>query len=371
MINFIDLKRQQNQIKSNLNESIENVLSNGNYIMGEDVRNLEAMLSEYVGQECITVANGTDALFVSLLSCGIEPGDEVIVPSFTWVSTAEVVCLAKATPVFIDIDETFNLDIQQIERLISKKTKAIIPVSMFGLMPNLEQINEIAERYGLTVIEDAAQSFGAKFNEKISCSLADISTTSFFPAKPLGCYGDGGAVFIKNKKFLKKAKSIPRHGQDGRYNYIDIGLNSRLDTLQAAILIEKLKIFEDEIQLRNKVANFYIDSMSSVENIKLPQKTDEHNRSVWAQFTIRLGEGLKEHRKDIMNELKANGIPTALYYPVPLHTAECYKSARYLDLKNTEEISNEVISIPMHPYLENKELNYISEKFKASVAKFY
>ena len=249
MIRFIDLIRQREFLNNKIEQSILKVVQNSNFIQGEEVKLIEEELANFTGTKCVSVANGTDALYIALLAHGIKEGDEVLIPSFTWVSTAETICQLKAKPVFVDIDDNFNIDIKKMTEKITENTKAIMPVSMFGRCPDLNKIQTIALEHNLKTIEDAAQSFGAKSLECMSCSVLDISTTSFFPAKPLGCYGDGGAIFSTNEGLFEKCQIISKHGQKSRYEYVDIGVNSRLDTIQASILLEKLKIFEDEIKI--------------------------------------------------------------------------------------------------------------------------
>tara|TARA_B100002019_G_scaffold289666_1_gene305737 strand:- start:8038 stop:8874 length:837 start_codon:yes stop_codon:yes gene_type:complete len=273
-----------------------------------------------------------------------------------------------ATPVFLDINKDFNLNPDKLEKAITKNTKAVIAVSMFGACANLTKIKKICELKNIYLIEDAAQSFGAKHNDAMSCSFADISTTSFFPAKPLGCYGDGGAIFTNNDHLFKKIDAISKHGQNGRYNYIEVGLNSRLDTIQAAVLIEKLKIFEKEITTKNQVAKKYNDFLSSSNKIILPHIPNEKNRSVWAQYTIILDKSLADSREKLMGELKELNIPSALYYPQPLHLVSIYADSRS-SLPITEDLSSRVLSLPMHAYLEDDEIEYICNNLLMLITK--
>jgi UDP-2-acetamido-2-deoxy-ribo-hexuluronate aminotransferase len=359
MIKFVDLEKQRDALDCDLNEVIANVISKNIFIMGEEVNKLEDELTNLSSANCTCVANGTDALLIALLAMGIKPGDEVIVPSFTWVSSVEVICQVGAIPVFIDILDDFNIDIKKIEAKINHRTKAIMAVSMFGRCPDLNKIQKIANKYKLFSIEDAAQSFGAKSHGNMSCSVLDISTTSFFPSKPLGCYGDGGAIFSNNEALLKKIKVIPKHGQTSRYNYVEIGINSRLDTIQAAILSEKLKIFPEEIVSRNRIAKLYESGLNNVSLLSTPYIPLADSRSVWAQYTLLLDQSIAEHRQTIMTLLKEKGIPSALYYPVPVHTSPAYKQYDSSDLSNTMDISERVLSLPMHPYLSDKEIEII------------
>jgi len=365
-INFIDLKQQYLVNKKNFDQAINNVLNDCNFILGSQVSEFETISGKYVGSKCLGVANGTDALFIALKAIGAGPGDEIITPSFTWVSTVEAIKMVGAKPVFVDIKiNDFNLDESLISSLITKKTKAIMSVSIFGRCPNLKKLKEICERHKIFLIEDAAQSYGAKSDNFMSCSIADISTTSFFPAKPLGCYGDGGAIYSNNQSLFHEASLISRHGQEGRYNYQRIGVNSRLDTIQAAILIEKHKIFEKEIMRRNEVAEEYNNYLADFEQIQIPNIPNASNRSVWAQYTILLDDKLIGKREEIMKQLKKEGIPSALYYPVLLHKTKVYSDTCKLPI--SENICDRVLSLPMHPYLTSEEIEYISEKVKSII----
>ena len=358
---FIDLDSQYKEIKDKLKISLEKVFEHGSYIMGPEVHELEQKLESYVGSNCVTVANGTDALVVSLLALDVGPGDEVLAPSYTWVSTIEVIKLLGATPIFCDIDkDTFNICPDDITKKITNKSKAIIAVSLFGQCADLDKIMDISKEHDIKVIEDCAQSFGATHNGKKACSVADISTTSFFPAKPLGCYGDGGAVFTSNTDLLERISIIPRHGQSGRYNYLEIGLNSRLDTIQAAVLIEKLKIFDQEIQLRQKIAKTYDDLLGSIDGLQVPF-IKENNTSVYAQYSILIDD---LDREFVAKTLNSKGIPTQMYYPA-LH-----KSAPYLDeicLPNTDSVVSKTLSLPMHPYLQESQQQDIVKGLKKAL----
>ena len=362
MIKFIDLERQREAIEPKVSDAINKVIKSSSFIMGPEVEKLESALSSYIGQQCVTVANGTDALYIALKSLGIGIGDEVIVPSFTWVSTAEVVCQIGASPVFVDVNDDFLINLKMIEEKISSKTKAIIPVSMFGRCPDLIGIEKIAKKNEIFTIEDAAQSFGAKIDGSLSCSVLDISTTSFFPSKPLGCYGDGGAIFSKHEHLFNKLKIIPRHGQRSRYDYVELGLNSRLDTIQAAILLEKLNIFDAEIEARNEVASQYNKMLCNYNLITLPKIPSGQSSSVWAQYTILLDREISSSRHLIMEDLAKLNIPTALYYPVPLHTSKIFENYASDNLPNTLDLSDRVLSLPMHPYLSSSEVGEVSNK---------
>lgn len=313
MIEFIDLKNQQARIKDKIDAGIQRVLSHGQYILGPEVTELEDRLADFVGAKyCISCANGTDALQIVQMALGVGPGDEVITPGFTYVATAETVALLGAKPVYVDIDpRTYNLDPQLLEAAITPRTKAIIPVSLYGQCADFDAINAIASKYGIPVIEDAAQSFGASYKGKRSCNLSTVACTSFFPSKPLGCYGDGGAIFTNDDELATAIRQIARHGQDRRYHHIRVGVNSRLDTLQAAILLPKLEIFEEEIALRQKVAAEYDLSLKQV-GIGTPF-IEVNNISVYAQYTVRM-----DNRESVQASLKAAGVPTAVHYPIPL-----------------------------------------------------
>lgn len=345
MIEFIDLKAQQVLIKDKIDAGIQRVLSHGQYILGPEVSELEEKLAAFVGAKyCISVANGTDALQIALMALGIGPGDEVITPGFTYIATAETVALLGAKPVYVDVDpHTYNLDPQLLEAAITPRTKAIIPVSLYGQCADFDAINTIAARHSIPVIEDAAQSFGATYKGKRSCNLTTIACTSFFPSKPLGCYGDGGAIFTSDEELAKVLRQIARHGQDRRYHHIRVGVNSRLDTLQAAILLPKLEIFPRELEQRQQVAQQY-QSLLEAAGIAAPY-VEAHNVSAWAQFTVQVDE------RDIVQEtLKAAGIPTAVHYPIPLNKQPAVADYQ-AQLPIGDAIARRVMSLPMHPYL--------------------
>jgi UDP-2-acetamido-2-deoxy-ribo-hexuluronate aminotransferase len=345
MIEFIDLKAQQALIKDKIDAGIQRVLEHGQYILGPEVSELEYRLSAFVGAKyCISVANGTDALQIAQMALGIGPGDEVITPGFTYIATAETVALLGAKPVYVDVDpRTYNLDPALLEAAITPRTKAIIPVSLYGQCADFDAINAIAARHGIPVIEDAAQSFGASYKGKRSCNLSTIACTSFFPSKPLGCYGDGGAIFTNDDELAKVIRQIARHGQDRRYHHVRIGVNSRLDTLQAAILLPKLEIFEAELQQRQKVAEHYAHLLEQ-HGIAAPFIA-EGNSSAWAQYTVQV-----ETRDSIQEQLKKAGVPTAVHYPIPLNQQPAVKDEK-VNLPVGDAIARKVMSLPMHPYL--------------------
>ncbi|EOQ61359.1 hypothetical protein F935_03022 [Acinetobacter calcoaceticus ANC 3811] len=347
MIDFIDLKTQQNRIKDKIDAGIQNVLTHGQYILGPEVIELEEKLAAYVGaRHCITCANGTDALQIAQMAFGIGPGDEVITPGFTYIATAETVALLGAKPVYVDVNpKTYNLDVEKLEAAITPRTKAIIPVSLYGQCADFDAINAIASKYGIPVIEDAAQSFGATYKGRKSCNLSTVACTSFFPSKPLGCYGDGGAIFTNDDELAKVIRQIARHGQDKRYHHIRVGVNSRLDTLQAAILLPKLEILDDEMQARQKVAEIY-NQLFSQAGINTTPYLESHNTSAWAQYTIQV-----DNRTEVQEKLKAQGIPTAVHYPIPLNKQPAVADVS-VKLPVGDAIAERVMSLPMHPYLD-------------------
>ena len=355
-IDFANLQLQYQKYKSDIDASIHAVLNKSNYIMGEEIKQLEAELSTFTGtKHAITCSSGTDALLLALMAMDIQPSDEIITTPFTFVSTAETIASMKAKPVFVDIEsDTFNIDANLIEAAITDKTKAIMPVSLFGQPADMEAIKAIADKYNLKVIIDGAQSFGSTYNGKTDSNLGDISTTSFFPSKPLGCYGDGGAVFTNNDEYAEKIKMIRVHGKNKRYHYKYIGMGGRLDTIQAAILLAKLPHYKKELEEREKVANSYSNKIKS--NATLP--IIKLNRSsVWAQYTLKV-----KNRDDLKNKLQEKGIPTSIYYPLPLHLQKCFKNLKYKsgDLPNSEKASKEVISLPMNAFLNKKQIDYIA-----------
>jgi dTDP-4-amino-4,6-dideoxygalactose transaminase len=371
MIPFIDLKKQQERIRPQLDAAIARVLAHGQYILGPEITELEKRLSEFCGARfTLSCANGTDALILALMAKGVGPGDAVFVPSFTFVASAEVVVLVGATPVFVDVDEdTFLMNTESLEAAIgvAKKNglspRAVMPVDLFGQPADYEAIAQLAEAHGLFVLADAAQSFGATRAGKRVGTMAPITATSFFPAKPLGCYGDGGAIFTDDEETLSVLKSLRVHGQGrDKYDNVRIGINGRMDTLQAAILIQKLAVFEDEIVARQRVAKRYADGLSDVAQV---QKIEDGATSVWAQYTIRLG-----NRDHVVSRLKEAGVPTAIYYPIPLHRQTPYQQypAAPAGLPASERLAGEVLSLPMHPYLKDADQTMIIDAVKTAVA---
>jgi len=354
-INFIDLHRQYKQNKTAIDAGIQEVIANTAFIMGPHVRQLENELAEYVGVgHAVGCASGTDALMLALMAYDIQPDDEIITSPFTFIATAEVIALLKARPVFVDIrEDTFNIDPSKIEAAITEKTKGIIAVDIFGQCADYDEINSIAREHGLFVIEDAAQSFGAKYKNRQAGSLADIGCTSFFPAKPLGCFGDGGMVFSDDANVAAQIGSLRVHGQGAdRYDNIRIGLNGRLDTLQAAILLAKFKIYPEEISQRQDAAAYYRQGLRGVIHQAIPDDC----QSVYAQYSIRVPDrtALREH-------LKTKGIPTAIYYPRSLHQQKAFSGLGYKngDFPIAEKICNDILAIPMHAYLTKDEQDFI------------
>ena len=354
-LEFIDLKAQQDMIRPQLEKNIQKVLHHGRYIMGPEVGELEEKLADYVGvKHCIGVSSGTDALLVAMMALEIGSGDEVITTPFTFIATGEMIALLDAKPVFVDIDpRTYNIDAGKIEAAITPRTKAIMPVSLYGQCADFGAINLIAEKHGLPVIEDGCQSFGATYKGKESCGLSTIGCTSFFPSKPLGGYGDSGACFTNDEHLAKIMREIREHGQDRRYHHPRIGINGRLDTLQAAILLAKFEVFPEEVKLRKQIGDRYThliektleDKGRQVENLIIPPYIEPHNTSIYAQYTIQV-----EKRADLLEKLKLSGIPTAVHYPVPLNKQPALETDEF-DLSTADEVSNRVMSIPMHPYL--------------------
>ncbi|WP_430513852.1 DegT/DnrJ/EryC1/StrS family aminotransferase [Pannonibacter phragmitetus] len=347
---FIDLKTQYELLKAEIDAGIHRVLEHGQYILGPEVAELEEKLAAYVGAKyCITVANGTDALQIAQMALGIGPGDEVITPGFTYIATAESAALLGAKPVYVDVDpRTYNLDPACLEAAITPRTKAIIPVSLYGQCADFDAINEIAARHGLPVIEDAAQSFGATYKGRKSCNLSLIACASFFPSKPLGCYGDGGAVFTNDDELAKIIRQIARHGQDRRYHHIRIGVNSRLDTIQAAVLLPKLAHLDTELVARQVVAERY-DSLLNAAGVTTTPFVESFNRSAWAQYTIRTPS-----REALQESLKQAGIPTAVHYPIPLNKQPAVADPE-AQLPTGDRVASEVVSLPMSPHLSEED----------------
>lgn len=347
MIPFVGLGPQQDRLRSEIESGISRVLAHGQYILGPEVAELEDRLAAYTGAaHCITCANGTDALQIALMALGVGPGDEVICPSFSYIASAETSAILGARPVYVDIDPTtYNIEPTKLEAVITPRTKAIVPVSLYGQPPAFEEINAIAARHGLPVVEDGAQSFGAEYKGRKSCNLSTIGCTSFFPSKPLGCYGDGGAILTSDRELATAIRQIARHGQARRYYHLRIGINSRLDTIQAAILLAKLGILDDEIVARQRAADD-LTARLAPQGIVTPVVAPDR-RSAWAQFTIRV-----RHREAVQLRLKERGIPTAVHYPLPLNRQPAVEAPEF-HLPHGEKAAAEVMSLPMHPYLSD------------------
>lgn len=379
MINmqFRDLKQQYQVLKSDIDRATLDVMQSGSFIMGQPVKDLEAQLAEYVGvKHCVSCANGTDALTLALKVWGIGPGDAVFVPDFTFFSSAEVVSLEGATPVFVDVDsDTFNISPKDLERAIIKiciegrlKPRVIIAVDLFGLPADYPVIRQIAKKYNLFILEDGAQGFGGDIMGRKACSFGDISTTSFFPAKPLGCYGDGGAVFTDNDEWAALIESYRVHGKGTfKYDNVRIGFNSRLDTIQAAILQIKLRAFRDyELVDVNKAAARYTELLKDIPGIKTPIiPTDFY--SSWAQYSLRLES--EAQRDALQASLKAQGIPSMVYYPKPMHAQIAFQHlpSDIAHLKSSTKLSQTVLSIPIHPYLSDSDIQVVTDAVKASI----
>ncbi len=374
---FIDLAAQQERIRPDLEAKIKNVLNHGQYIMGPEIKQLESRLAEFVGvKHAIGCASGTDALLLALMAKKVEPGDAIFTTPFTFIASAEVICLLGATPIFVDIDrETFNLDPAQLEKAVqgvqqrnnrlyslpeginlsSLRPKGVIPVDLFGLPVDYDALQTVAQKYGLWIIEDAAQSVGAEYRGKKACSFGDIACTSFFPAKPLGCYGDGGMCFTNDDGAAEIMDSMRLHGKGNhKYDNVRIGINGRLDTLQAAILLAKFSVFSEEMELRQKVAARYTSALGAHPSV-IPPGIPYGYKSAWAQYSVLAKDD--GHRSVLQTKLKAKEIPTAIYYPKPLHrqTAFAYLDYKEGDFPVSEERASRIFSLPMHPYMKSED----------------
>ncbi len=355
-IDFANLAKAYQEHQPEIEKAALEVMSSARYILGEETEEFENNLRQFVGAEhALGCSSGTDALLLALMALGIRSGDEIITTPFTFIATAETIACLGARPVFVDIDEeTYNIDVSLIENAITEKTKAIMPVSLYGQMSEMDEINQIAAKHNLAVIEDAAQSFGALYKGKRSCAVSTIGCTSFFPAKPLGCFGDGGAVFAQNEEHHEKMKAMRVHGQVKRYTHKYIGMGGRLDNLQAAILDVKLKHYKQDIIRRQSVAQKYTERLNG--HLSTPM-VKEDRTSVWAQYTLRV-----KNRNHLQEGLKKAGIPTAVHYPIPMHLQECFNYLGYDkgDFPLSETCADEVMSLPMNPYLEEREIDYIT-----------
>lgn len=364
---FIDLKTQYRRYKADIDRRMAEVLAHGQFIMGPEIGELEAALAAFVGvKHCITVSSGTHSLEIALRALGIGPGDEVVTVPFTWISTAEVIGLVGARPVFVDIEPaTFNMNVDLLEAAITPRTKAIVPVSLFGQMPDYTRINAIAAQRGIPVIEDGAQSFGATQHGRRSCGVTLLGSTSFFPAKPLGCYGDGGALFTNDDTVAERARAIRTHGGLKRHHHPFLGTNGRFDTLQAAVVLAKLPHFDAEIQARQRIGGRYTDMIrSGLQGKCAPPAVAPGNTHVYAQYTVRV-----PNRDGVASKLKEQGIPTAVYYPKCLHEQPAFAACGYRwgDFPEAERASREVLSLPMHPFLTESEQDRIVSALKQVV----
>jgi UDP-2-acetamido-2-deoxy-ribo-hexuluronate aminotransferase len=350
---FINLKAQYQALKNEIDQNIQRVLDHGQYILGPEVEQMEKELEKFTGSDhCVSVASGTEALLIALMALDIKPGDEVITTPFTWVSTAEMIALLGAKPVFVDIDPTTcNINANLIEDMITNKTKAIMPVSLYGQVSDMDEINAIADSYGIPVIEDAAQSFGAEYKGNKSTNLSTIGCTSFFPSKPLGCYGDGGAIFTNDKNLAQKFKEIRIHGQSSRCYHTSIGVGGRMDTLQCAIVLAKLNTFEKELEIRQALGERYNKLLSANSSTDFSLLNVKNDRTcVWAQYTI-----FAKDRQLLIEKLKNQNIPSAIHYPTPLHLQPAYKIYSNQQLPDSERMSKQVLSLPMSAYLSLEE----------------
>jgi UDP-2-acetamido-2-deoxy-ribo-hexuluronate aminotransferase len=359
---FIDLKEQYRRYRREIDDRMRQVMEHGRFIMGPEIAELEGELARYVGvAHCLTVASGTDSLEIALRALGVGPGDEVVTVPFTWISSAEVIGLVGAKPVFVDIDPlTYNLDIEKLEAAITPRTKAILPVNLFGQVPDYDKINAIAGKHGLPVLEDAAQSFGATQKGRKSCAVTSVASTSFFPAKPLGCYGDGGALFTNDDALAGKMRAIRSHGGLERHHHPYLGMNGRFDTLQAAAMLAKFPHFDAEVDARRRIGARYSDLLRA--HCIVPEVAED-NTHVYAQYTIRVA-----NRDALGQALKAEGIPTAIYYPKCLHEQPVFAPLGYKwgDFPVSEKVSREVISLPMHPFLSEADQDRIVESVRRS-----
>jgi UDP-2-acetamido-2-deoxy-ribo-hexuluronate aminotransferase len=350
---FIDLKTRHQLIGDKINARIQKVMEHGQFILGPEVREVEKKLAQHTGSKhCVTVSSGTDSLLIALMALGVEAGDEVITVPYTWISTAEVISLLGAKPVFVDIrPDTWNMDETLLEAAITDKTKAIMPVSIYGQCPDMDATNTIAKKYNLPVIEDAAQSFGATYKGKKSCNLSTIGSTSFFPSKPLGCYGDGGALFTNDDELAEKFRWIRVHGQERKHHHPILGINGRMDTIQAAILLEILEVFPDEVQKRENLGQTYTECLAHLDGLETPS-IGEHNTSVYAQYTV-----LSENREKIQYSLQEKEIPSVSYYTVPLHLQPVFNNLGHLScaFRVAEKVAKQCLSLPMSPYLTQED----------------
>lgn len=360
-IPYLDLTIQYQALEPQMNERIQKVLKGAQYILGPEVEECEQRLAEFVGAPyCVTAASGTDAWLMALLAHDVKPGDEIIVPSFSFFATAEVIALIGAVPIFADIDpRTFNLDVSQVESLITNKTRGIAPVSLYGQVADMKEINQLARKYNITVMEDAAQSFGARYQGQTSCNLSAFGCTSFFPAKPLGCYGDGGAVFCQTEEHYEILKQIRVHGQSGRYHHTRMGFNCRMDTLQCAVILGKLERYPWEIEQRQRIAKTYSEEFQGIEPLITPLIKEDRD-SVFAQYTLRV-----KKRDQFQKALAEIGVPTSIHYPKGMHEQPALAAFRPQEaLPVTESVSDEVISLPLYADMPDDHVAYVVESVK-------
>lgn len=365
-IPFIDLKAQYKAIKESIDGRIQKVLEHGAFVNGPEITELERALEKYTGaKHALACSNGTDALLVPLMALGIGPGDEVITTAFSFIATAEVIVLAGATPVYVDIDpKTFNMDVALLEKAITPKTKAIMPVSLYGQIADMDEINAIAKKHGLHVIEDAAQSFGATYKDTKSCATSNYAGTSFFPAKPLGCYGDGGAIFTNDSAMATAMKEIREHGSEKRYFHTRIGLNARLDTLQCAILLAKLERYAWEVEQRDRIGHAFNQAFKELSQYGvITPEVKSDRKSVWAQYTVRAA-----NRDAFQKKLSELGVPTSIHYPMIMPDQPAYKklAGDTSHLVQARKAAQEVLSLPLYPDMSEEIFNQIVEKVRAA-----
>ncbi len=372
-IHMVDLKGQYQNIKGEVDSAIQAVIDNAAFIKGNDVKELEGELARFTGaKHVIGCANGTDALQIALMALELQPGDEVITSTFTFIATAEVIALLKLKPVFVDVDvDTFMLNIEQVEKAVTDKTKAIIPVHLYGQSANMEELMTLAQRFQIPIVEDTAQAIGTEYtfsdsSVKQTGTIGDIGCTSFFPSKNLGAFGDGGALFTNDDRLAKKIRSIVNHGSQKKYYHEEVGVNSRLDTLQAAILRVKLARLHDYIKARQKAAAYYDLALQDCEKVIIPQR-DNKSSHTFHQYTLRL---VDVDRGKLQEFLKEQGIPSMVYYPVPMHMQEAYASFGYKkgDFPVSEKLAESVISLPMHTELDEEQLKFITTNLKTYLA---
>jgi UDP-2-acetamido-2-deoxy-ribo-hexuluronate aminotransferase len=364
-VDFIDLKTPYRELRDSINARIQKVLDHGQFILGPEVAELEERLARYVGaRHCVTCGSGTDALQIALMALGVKPGDEVVTCPFTFAANVEMIVLLGAKPVFVDVEaDTCNLDVSRLADAITPRTRAILPIALYGQPADMDEINAIAAKRGIPVIEDAAQSFGASYKGRKSCGLSTIGATSFFPSKPLGCYGEGGATFTEDDRLATAMREIRHHGQEGRYHHTRLGINARLDTIQCAVLLAKLERFDWEVERRLAIGRRYDELLSGLAPAIQTLKVRSDRTSVYAQYTIRCAD-----RDRVQRHLQEGGIPTAVHYPLSLHQQPAYAAAcAGQSFPNSERLAREVISLPMHPYLDEATQSRIAAAVRASV----